>query len=314
MRHRIKIWIVILLLVLLAGCSTRTLMINSVTEVMETGIIAFEQDDDFEMLEKAFPANIKLLETFLANDPGNEKLLVLLSRMYASYAFAFLEEKIEAAASTVNRSADGTGEYAVLKQTATRYYQKGTDYALRALEVRHPGARENLHRVSTAGPFVQSLGTRDVPALFWYGFNLGAYVDLSRDSVKVIARAYLVEMAMKRVLALDPTYFHGSAHLVLLAFYAARSPMMGGNLNLALAHYQKLKALNGNQFFLSDLYYARYYLYQKQDRRQFVQVLTGIVNASVDDKTYLMFNQVAVNRAKLYLNRIDQFFGLAEEN
>ena len=90
--------------------------------------------------------------------------------------------------------------------------------------------------------------------------------------------------------------------------------MMGGNLNLALTHYQKHKAMNENRFFLSDLYYARYYLYQKQDRRQFVQVLSDILNAPADDEKYLFFNQVAVNRAKIYLNQVDRFFELAEEN
>ena len=86
------------------------------------------------------------------------------------------------------------------------------------------------------------------------------------------------------------------------------APMMGGNIDLAARHYQGLKELHGNRFLLADLFYARYYLYQKQDRRQFVQVLTNIIDNGEGDKQYRLFNKVAEVRAQIYLNAVDQFF------
>ena len=66
------------------------------TAVMETGVDAIEQDDDLDMLQQALPANIKLMEALLASDPLNERLLALLARLYGSYAFLFVDGRIEA--------------------------------------------------------------------------------------------------------------------------------------------------------------------------------------------------------------------------
>jgi hypothetical protein len=284
------------------------LVINEITDIIDTGVAAFEQDDDLQMLEKAFPANIKLLEAVLANDPDNERLLTLLARLYGSYTFVFFEDKIEAAALTDTLPDGNRDDNRDLEQAAVRYYAKGVEYALRALEVRHTGCREKLAKVSTAGNFIESLESADAPPLFWYGFNLSAYVNHNRDSVRVIARAHLIEKSMKRVLALDPDYYYGSAHLVLMAYYASRSPMMGGNIDLAARHYQSLKEMHGNRFLLADLFYARYYLYQKQDRRQFINVLTNIIDQGVDEEQFRLFNKVAEVRAQTYLNAVDQLF------
>jgi len=281
----------VLLIIGWCGCSTRMLMIDEFTDIIDTGVIAFEQDDDLQMLAEAFPANIKLLEAILANDPDNVRLLTLLARLYGSYTFVFYEDRLEAAALTGAMPGGDRGDSQALEQAAVRYYAKGTEYALRALEVRYPNCRDKIAKVSTAGRFIESLDSADVPPLFWYGFNLSAYVNHNRDSVRVIARAHLIDKAMKRVLALDPEYYYGSAHLILVAFYASRSPMMGGDLDLAARHYQSLKELHCNRFLLADLFYARYYLYQKQDRRQFVQVLTNIIDHGQGDMQYRLFKR-----------------------
>jgi hypothetical protein len=288
-------------------------MVNSVADIVETGMTAFEQDDDLDMLEKAFPANIKLLEALLADNPDHYKTLVILSRFYASYAFAFFEGKLEAAA--LNRSMpdfekSGTKKqnFSHLRKTVNRYYSKGADYALRALETRHPGCRKQLQQVKTCDNCFNSLTVEDVPALFWYGFNLGAYVNQNVDSVKTLSKAHLVEKAMHRVIDLDSAYFHGSAHLALLIYYGARSPMLGGNLKLALSHYNQFKSSAGDGFLLADLFYARYFLYQKQERQKYQEVLTGIIKSSKADPSHRFFNKVATIRAQTYLYATDRLF------
>jgi hypothetical protein len=176
------------------------------------------------------------------------------------------------------------------------------------MEVRYPGCRRQLEKVFTIDPFLAKLEKADVPALFWYGFNLGAYINQNRDSIRIVSRGYVVEKAMKRIIELDPTYFYGGAHLVLLAYYASSSPMMGGNLNLALEHYQKLKSIAGAGFLLADLYYARYYLYQIQERSQYAQVLNNIIQHSESKNLYGIYNKIAELRARIYLNEVDQLF------
>jgi hypothetical protein len=288
-----------------AGCLPRRTMVREMADIMADGTAAYEQDDDLEMLESAFPANIKLLEALLVSDPDNEQLLVLLSRMIASYTYIFLEEKLEAAAvENASRPVDAES----LKQRAAGYYQNGIEYALRALAVRHPQSRRDLALVTAAGDFIRSLKTADAPALYWYGFSLSGYINLRKDSVAAVARAHLVEKAMGRVLELDPGYFFGGAHLVLMAYYGSRSPMLGGSPARVLEHYHALKTLHGDRFKLTDVFYARYYLYPQQDRRQFQQVLEAVGSQIVDEPRFRLLNRVAVDRARIYLERIDRFF------
>ena len=90
-------------------------MVDEFTGIVGNGISAFEQDDDLEMLEKAFPGNIKLLETLLETSPNNSELLVLLARFYGSYAFVSFEGKLERAVlkgNLADEEQSGAGERA----------------------------------------------------------------------------------------------------------------------------------------------------------------------------------------------------------
>ncbi len=283
-------------------------MVNEVADIVETGLSAFEQDDDLEMLENAFPANIKLMESFLASSPDDKKVLVLLSRLYGSYTFLFVEGEIETTGIKKEGCKRARQKLEDLQEHVQKYYLKGAAYALRALEIRYPGCEERMKKVGSREAFFRSLTMDDVPALFWYGFNLGGFVNNSRNSIKAVAKASLAESAMKRVIELNPAYFHGSAHLFLLGYYASRSPMIGGNLKTALIHYEKLKELSGDGFLLAELYYARFYLYQKHERDEFSEVLTGILKYRETRKEYRLFNKVAVIRANAYLAAVDQLF------
>ena len=296
---------------LIAGfgaCAPRQLMLDEMVVTLEAGLPAFEQEGDLAMLESALPANIKLLEALRISRPANPRLLVLLSRMHAARTFAFAEQRLEAAMLGAGPGTDGQRTVASFREPLNRYYLKGAGYALDALEVRHPDVRQQVGHVATVEGFLKGLKTDDVPALFWYGFNLGAYVNQNRDAIPAIARAHLAEKAMLRVIALDETYFHGSAHLFLMVFYASRSPMLGGSPEKARDHYRRLKALAGENFLLADVYHARYVLYRAQDRRAYEAALQRVMAQPVDKGASPFLNAVAVRRAAIYLNAADRLF------
>ena len=298
----------LLLTLMLTACSTRKMTVRAVSEVMANGVAAYEKDDDLDLVEEALPANIKLLEALLESDPQNRQLLVLLARLYASYSFAFLDGRIEAAELTGMASETGGSSVAEMKKTAVRYYRKGNEYALRALEIRHPAAREQLADSSKAGSFIRSLDREEMPALFWYGFTLSADINYNRDSISAVGKGHLVEKAMQRVIEADESYFYGGAHLVLLVYYGSRSPLMGGKPELAIEHYRRLEQINGKGFYLADLYYARFVLYQQQDRPQFTAVLNRILQEPATEERFRLYNRIAADRAQIYLNAADRLF------
>ena len=299
---------VLLLAVIFTACSTRKMTVRAASGVMTDGVAAFEKDDDLDLIERALPANIKLLEALLESDPRNRQLLVLLARLYASYSFAFFDGRIEAAELTDMSPETGGSSIAEMKKIAVRYYRKGNEYALRALEIRHPEARGQLADPANAESFIRGLDREEMPALFWYGFTLSADINYNRDSISAVGKGHLVEKAMRRVIEADEAYFYGGAHLVLLVYYGSRSPLMGGEPELAIEHYRRLEQMNGKGFYLADLFYARFVLYQKQDRPHFTAVLNRILQESATEARFRLYNQIAVHRAQIYLDATDRLF------
>ena len=308
-RHIILLGFAVLLLaVMLTACSTRKMTVRAASGVMADGVAAFEKDDDLDLIERALPANIKLLEALLESDPQNRQLLVLLARLYASYSFAFFDGRIEAAELTDMPPETDGASIAEMKKSAVRYYRKGNDYALRALEIRQPEARGQLADPSKAESFIRGLDRDEMPALFWYGFTLSADINYNRDSISAVGQGHLVEKTMQRVIEADEVYFYGGAHLVLLVYYGSRSPLMGGKPELATEHYRRLEQMNGEGFLLADLYYARFVLYQQQDRPQFIAVLNRILQEPATEERFRLYNRIAADRARVYLNATDRLF------
>lgn len=296
----------IFLAISLSSCSTRIIIVNEISNISEIGAVAFEQDDDLDMVEKGIPGNIKLLEVILENNPNNYKILVLLSRLYAAYSFGFFEGRLES--SLIGKNYSLLSGHNLLRENVNRYYTRGAYYALRAIESRHPGADEKLKIPALADCLLKVMDKEDVQALFWYGFNLSSLINNNRDSVLLLSKAYLIEKIMKRIIELDPEYFFGGSHLILLSYYSSLPPYSDEKLALSLYHYKKLKERRGGLFLLADLYFARYYLSRKQEKEKFENIMKDILNHSDSGKECIFYNKIAAQRAKIYLEGIDYFF------
>ena len=296
-----------LLAIFINGCSAKHMAVDQIATMVANGMTAFEADDDLTMLKNAFPGNIKLLEAMLVNQPDNYNMHVLLARLYGSYAFAFPETEMEAALLAEDEEAAGQ-DPSDLRSDADRYYRKGAAYALRALELKYPGISQNLLNKDLAAESISAVKLPELPALFWYGFNLGAYISLNKNSVQALSQAHLAVKAMRRVIELDPAYYHGGAHLFLMAWYGSRSPMMGGSQARAKEHYRTAKDIAGEKLTMADLYLARFCHYQAGNRDAFLETLKGVVDRKDRVPELRMLNTVAAKRAEAYIEAVDEFF------
>jgi hypothetical protein len=290
------------------ACSPKTAIVRQMTDLVDGGMIAFERDGDLELIEPSIPANIKLLEAMLANSPDDRRLITLLSRLYGSYTFGFVETRLEAALYRDPSADTGTQTIDQLKDQVSRRYEKGIGYALTALEKSEPGATDAFKKVNTITPYLDRLDRRSVAPLFWYGFNLGAWVNRNLDSVRAVSHAHVARKVMERVIEIDPAYNHGGAHLFLLAYFGSRSPMMGGNQEKAREHYQRLKQIAGEEYLLPDLFFGRFCLQQQQDRGAFVDLMQRIIDYPPVDNELALYNAIAGRRAGIYLSAVDALF------
>lgn len=300
--------LLLITIIAVVACSPKTLIVRQMTDLVDVGITAFDRDDDLDLMEKALPANIKLLEAMLANRPEDHRLLTLLSRLYGSYAFGFVETRLEETIYHAQGPDAKPHARESLKGQVNRSYEKGARYALMALETKAPGATMAFLKVDTIEPYLDKLGNEEVASLFWYGFNLGAWVNRNVDSIRAVSRAHVARKVMERVIELNPAYYHGGAHLFLLAYFGSRSPMLGGNQDKALEHYRHLKRITGNGYLAADLFYARYCLQQQQNRGAFVEVMQRIIDHPAEENETALVNAVARRRAAIYLAAVDSLF------
>jgi len=293
-------------LLTLMGCTPKTMMVGQVADLVNNGVMAFTRDNDLDLIEKSLPANIKLLETLLISSPEDDRLMTLLSQLYGSYAFGFVETRLEAGRYHVS-SAEGK-DIDILKRQTSRYFNRGADYALSALEENTPGVAEAFQKVTTISAYLNKLSVKDVAPLFWYGFNLGAWVNHHLDDVRIVSRAHVARQVMERVIELDPAFHNAGAHLFLMVYYGSRSPMMGGDQHRADDHYRELKSIAGDDYLLADLVYARFCLVQRQDRQGFVETMQRILGHPSVASDVALYNAIARWRASIYLTAADSLF------
>lgn len=290
------------------ACSPKTLIVRQMTALVDGGITVFERDSDLDLLEKAIPANIKLMEAMLANSPSDDRLATLIARLYGSYGLGFVETRLESARLTPLDEEANPSEIAQLKEQLNHTYEKGMRYALDVLEQRKPGARPAIAKVATIEPYLSRLGKGDAAPLFWYGFNLGAWVNNNLDSIRAVSRAHVARKVMQRVLELDPDYHNGGAHLFMMTYFGSRPPMMGGNQAKARGHYAEIKRIAGVDYLLADLFYARFCLHQQQNREEFIAIMQKIIDHPQVEDNKALYNAIAVKRAGIYLAAVDVFF------
>ena len=289
----------------LSGCAAQSLMVDPMAGLLADGAAAYEQEADLELLREAFPAHIKLLEVLLQSDPDHPGLHLLLARLYGGCAFTVFEPDLERLRWRPAEDTDARSEAARLRARADRFYRRGAEHALAVLERRHAGFENRLARVGDREAALAAVTVRDVPALFWYAFNLGSRVNLNRGDLRLVARAHQAEGAMRRVVALRPGFYHGAAHLFLMRYYAAQ-PMASGSR--AEAHYRAMTALPGAARVAAEVFYAHDVLLPRGARQAFETRLAEAARLAAAGGITGLLDRVALAQAERLAAAGDRLF------
>ena len=284
-----SILILILLIILLASCSTgKTLTVAATGSLLEDVAIASYKQSDLNLVRQGMPSYLMLIDGMVEALPDNKRLLISAAQLYAAYASAFIQDE--------NR------EYAVA------LYTKARDYALRALV-------QNGFNDPATRPFddfdsgLSELGGQDVPYIFWAASCWGGWISLNQGSMEAMAELPRVEKMMKRVLELDEAFYYGGAHIFMGVLDASRPGVAGGNLKRARNHFLKAIELGEEKFLMANIYYANYYAKKAFDRGLFISILQKTLEIPADITPELtLLNTVAHKKAKEMLDRVDDYF------
>ncbi len=286
---KMKIAALICSLVIFSSCSVQRIAIRSLGGVLDNSMSALFEEGDLKLAESAIASDLKLLEGLIKSDPGNEHLLFLASQGFTSYALGFVEDTDP--------------------ERAKSLYLRARDYGMQILSKR----REfDASRSGDLGQFkiaLEKFEAKDVPALFWTANAWASWINLSFTDPQALADLPRVQMLMERVIALNENYFFGGAHLFFGTIYAARPPILGGDIEKSKYHFDKCFERANHKFLLPYVYFARFYATRQFDQELYIRILDEVIQTPddilVDQR---LPNAIAKQKAKLLLERVEEFF------
>jgi hypothetical protein len=273
------------LLVLLTGCAS---LQNSTTSRIAGDLsTAMLNENDLDTVRDGAPAYLLLVDGLIEGDPKSESLLLTGARLYSAYASVFVTDA----------------------ERAQRMTDKARDYGARALCLRDAGicqARFKSYDDFTAA--LDGLPRSAVPALYTYAAAWSGWIQVHGNDWSAIADLPKVEAAMRRVVALNEAYDHGSAHLYLGVLNSLRPPALGGKPEQGQAHFLRAIELSGGRNLMAKVQYAEKYARLVFDRPLHDRLLNEVIAADTNEPGYTLINTLAKQQAKKLLASAKDYF------
>jgi hypothetical protein len=283
-----KALVLIPALLFLSGC-VQQIAVSTVGNIVHDGFGGIMEESDLEFAGEALPANLKLLEVMLKNDPENERMLLLLSEGFSSYALGFVEDT----------DAD----------RARMFYQRAVEYGKRALRKDEGMAAALEGSVEDLKAGLRTTDSEMVPPVFWVAFGMGSYINLSLSDPDALADLPKVEAMMDFVVARDSSFYFGGAHIFLGTLYGSRPKILGGDIGKAKRHFEEALRINSGQFLMTHVYYARSVAVQTLDEALFDELLTTVGSTSPDIlPSARLPNMIAKKKAEKLKERKGELF------
>jgi predicted anti-sigma-YlaC factor YlaD len=267
--------LVCLLLFFPAACNVKQYALRQAADALSsTGeSTAWTGDDDPELIRDSLPFALKTMESLLASEPDHVGLLTGLASGFTTYGYAFIQQTADMAQERSLAEAKRGWD------RARKHYQRAQAYALRGLEVRHPGFTSTFK--ADAARAVKQLTAADVELTYWTAASLGALIGISKDRPEFIAEWPSAGVLMQRALALSPDWNRGAIHELLISF-ESRSEIMGGSLQRAQQHFERALALQQGLKAAPYVSWAENYCVARQDRTCFDEMLGRALAIDLD--------------------------------
>ncbi|MGA9117234.1 MAG: TRAP transporter TatT component family protein [Bacteroidota bacterium] len=273
---------------LFPGC-VQSIAVNAVGGIVDDGFEAVTEEEDLALAAAALPANLKLLEVMLKNEPENTRLLLLLSEGYCSYALGFVEDEEP--------------------ERARLLYGRGRDYGLRALRQDPSWAAALDGNLPELEAHLVRAEKEMVPAAFWSGFGWGGLIMLSLSDPDAVADIPKAEALMRFVAREDSSFYHGGAHVFLGTLAGSRPRILGGNPERSREHFETALRMAGGMFLMTYVYYARSYAVQTLNEALFEELLGRVREAPAEaPRGIRLANAIARKKAELLLGRKAELF------
>jgi len=293
----------LLLLLLVSGCSMKQMAVNTVGDVLGSGGSVYESDNDIQLIGEALPFGLKLTESLLQESPNHPGLLMSASRGFMLYTYGYVHFDAELA---TDEDIDRARAY---RKRAQNLYLRAHVYALRALELAYPGISALLPK--DPGAAMAMIGNdqkeRDLPLLYWSAASLGMAISVSKQDMSMLARLPEVDALIDKAMELDPEWNEGSLYEFEISWAAARPGAM--NYERVRGYFERALQLAQGQRASLYLAYAEAVTIPQQQRDKFKALMAQALAVDPDaDPDTRLLNLIAQRRAQWLLDQIDELF------
>jgi len=270
---------------LLPGCSS---IIQSAANGMARDMsTAMLNHNDLATVRDAAPAYLLLTDSMVASDPDDAESNRVAASLYGAYTGVFVEDS----------------------DRVRRLSQRAFDYALRAACLHAPQACtvRKMDFQSFTG-FLQQQDVGDVPILYTLGASWAGWIQANSEDWNAVAELPRVTAIMQRVVELDETYQHGTAHLYLGVIHTLLPPSAGGKPRLARKHFARAIEISNGRNLTARLLYATRYAKMMFDRDLHDRLLREVIEADPVAPDMTLLNMLARKQARQALAEADDYF------
>lgn len=265
--------------VLFCGCGMGNLSRNLSEAILN--------QNDPEIVRLGAPAYLLLIDSFIAGDPSDERMLRAGAGLYSVYTAVFVADA----------------------ERALRLARRAEVYGERALcERRKSLCGLKQHPYEDYSVLLQDLGKRDVPALYAFAVSWLLAIKANSSDWNALADLPKVEAALTRLVELDEGYERGSAHLYLGILKTVRPPALGGKPEEGRQHFERALVLSEGKDLGVKVEYARNYARLLYDRELHDRLLQEVLAADGDQPGYVLLNTLAKEQARKLLANADTYF------
>ena len=283
----------------LAACSTvKRAAVDVVGNALAGGNGGvYASDDDPDLIRESLPFGLKTFEGLLEASPRNRRVLEAAALGFTAYAYLLADEANRIDGVDIARAR-------TLRARASNLYLRGRDYALRGIELRHPGFTADLYADAAAA--LAWTTEEDIDFLYWAGASWAASLGAAKDDLDLLAELPLAGALVGRVLELDETYDGGAAHEFFIAYEGGRP---GGSAEQARLFYRRALELSKGTRASVHLALAEAVSVQEQDLGEFRALIAAALAVDPDlEPNQRLTNTIAQRRARWLEGRIPDLF------
>lgn len=204
------------------------LSVNMASPLLFDLSYSIEFQRDFEFFRQATPSNLQLFESIWSMSPKNEKLLSVLVKGYAGFAFAVFET--EYLSNIIKAEEDQSKIDRII-----HYYTKAFNYALMYFS-EHNISYRNIVAAGKEPGGVKKLfdkelddEAQDLEIVLFAAQSLGSMINLQKTNMGIVAQLPTVKEMFDWVCEKNPKINFGACDIFYATFEASRPKTLGGD-------------------------------------------------------------------------------------